>query len=244
VLRRLARALACAAFVAGCGGSVAPTATPAAVTQPSSLPATQATTPSPTASLVATPVASGPLALCAVGKKECFVSAGTYTTAPFEPAFTFSLDTTWKNTRAYEHGGGIGTQEGDLNWASGITAGFDGTASGANAEPPIGPTVEDFIAFLDAVESSDTLTRTGSGEVTIAGAKGRYVDFVRTENGAAVGFSVLEDTFILDRQAKARFIAVDVDGTTAVFVLEGQFAHTFDALLKRLQPVLDSIVWQ
>ena len=92
--------------------------------------------------------ASGDGQLCAEGHETCPLAAGTYTTAPFEPAFSFTVETGWTNERAYDDGGGIAKQQGGIYWASGVTA---GTVDEEEVEIAAG--VDGFVAFLQRFEA-------------------------------------------------------------------------------------------
>jgi hypothetical protein len=61
--------------------------------------------------------------LCAVEFETCPLEAGTYSAAPFEPAFTFMVDDGWTNDRAWPDGGGVSKSDGGFYWASGVEAG-------------------------------------------------------------------------------------------------------------------------
>jgi hypothetical protein len=176
--------------------------------------------------------------LCAEGHQACPIEAGTYTAAPFEPNFSFTIDDGWLNDRAFADGGGISHDTGGIYWASGVAS---GTVNEGDVE--IAPGVDGFIGFLQSLEAIG-MTVSEPSDATIDGAAGQQID-VETNEVAAPGlYFVAEDAFNLAAGEKSRFIVVDQGGETVVFVLDAFAASDFDTWVDTAQPVMDSISWE
>lgn len=225
----------------GCSGAAVPSVPPASAAASPTISQTAAPTPSPSVarSSAAPSTASGAGKLCAKEHEVCPIAAGTYSSAPFEHPFTFTIDgDDWTNDRAWPHGGSMtkgGTDS--FLWASGITVGRVG-----DTDSPIGPTQQDFIDHLRKFTQFE-VTATPV-PVTVGGVSGLQVDVVAT--GEAPGLFVFpEDAFNLSAGEKVRFIVLDKEGATVVLMVESFKEATFDAFMTGVaQPILDGLTWE
>jgi hypothetical protein len=176
--------------------------------------------------------------LCAGGQDDpsCSLTPGTYSADPFKPRFTFTITETWTNDRRYADGGSISLSDAAFLWASGVSAG-----SVADNEVAIEPGPAGFVAFLGKFKG---FTLSAQGPAVVDGVTGIQVD-VETKGTAAPGiFQIKEDVFNLDAGEKARFILLEKDGTTVIFIIDAFKAAGFDAFLTKAQPVLDRVTWE
>jgi hypothetical protein len=206
----------------------------ASVSAPASVPAATATATAAASPSPSTAVGT----LCAGDQTQpsCELAPGTYSADPFSPGFTFTIAEPWTNERRYADGGGISLGEAAFFWASGVSAGtVDGT--GVAIDPgPAG-----FLAFLAKFEG---FTLSEPGTATVDGVSGIQVDVETKETAAPQIFEIQADVFNLDAGEKARFILLDKDGTTVIFIIDAFKAADFDAFLAKAQPVLDSVTWE
>ena len=210
---------------------------------PASVPSASASAPASVPAATATAAAS-PSPSIAVGTRcagdqsqpPCELAPGTYSADPFSPGFTFTIAEPWTNERRYADGGGISLGEAAFFWASGVSAGtVDGT--GVAIEPgPAG-----FLAFLAKFEG---FALSEPGTATVDGVSGIQVDVETKETAAQQIFEIQFDVFNLDAGEKARFILLDKDGTTVIFIIDAFKAADFDAFLSKAQPLLDSVTWE
>ena len=231
-MRRLAgvSSILAIGLLAGCGG---------AQTSPSSSVVIDPTSPTDTlaASASARPSAAGVGALCAEGRQSCPLEAGTYSSAPFEPEFTFSVDDEWTNDRAYAEAGAVSRENGALSWASGVTV---GTVGGEDFL--IGPTADEFVAFLQALEAT-AIDVSDPTPVTVADVSGQQVDVTTGPVDAGSLFFLDDDEFGLVADEKARFLVLDNEGEHLVFILESYVATDFDEWIETVTPVVESVTW-
>jgi hypothetical protein len=235
-------ALGCGMLIAILGlGACAPGATPSAppsvVSVSPSQPVTPAATasPSPTAS---PSTAAAAATLCAGGQFDpsCELTPGTYSADPFKPGFTFTITETWTNDRRYADGGSISLGDAAFLWASGVSAG-----TVADKEVAIGPGPAGFVAFLGQFKG---FTMSAPGPAVVDGVNGIQID-VETNGTAAPGiFQIKDDVYNLDAGEKARFILLEKDGNTVIFIIDAFQEAGFDAFLVKAQPVLDSVTWE
>lgn len=227
--------------IVGCAGTAtdqAPTSSLAASTDGPSAPASEAA-PSTEPSSAASSTASGDGALCAKGFETCPIPAGTYSSAPFEHPFTFTISgDDWTNDRNWPHGGSMTKAAANsFLWASGVVS---GDVSGTTVE--IGPTPADFIAHL---RKFDGFTVSEPVPVTVDGVSGSQVDVLSNDVGAGGMFLLPEDGFNLSPGEKTRFLVLDKDGATVILFVESFKVSTFDAFLADVaQPILDGLTWQ
>ncbi len=222
-------------------GACASGATPSLPTNvPSSAPSQSATpsatpSPSPTAS-PSTAIATA--TLCAGGQSDpsCELPPGTYSADPFKPGFTFTITEPWTNDRRYADGGGLSFGDAAFLWASGVSAG-----TVADSEVAIGPGPAGFVAFLGQFEG---FTLSEPGPAVVDGVTGIQVDVETNGTAAPHFFQITDDVYNLDAGEKARFILLEKDGTTVIFMLDAFKAAGFDAFLAKGQPVLDSVAWE
>jgi hypothetical protein len=121
-------------------------------------------------------------------------------------------------------------------WASGVTAG-----TVADKEVAIGPGTAGFVAFLGQFKG---FTLSAPGPAVVDGVTGIQLD-VETNGTAAPGmFQIKNDVFNLDAGEKARFVLLEKDGTTVIFIIDAFKAAGFDAFLTKAQPVFDSVTWE
>ena len=229
-------AIICTLAVIGCQGggtaSSAPSSPPAsasaAVASPSSTPTASTAEASSGAPVVA--------ALCAEGMAEpCGIAPGTYSTAPFEEAFTFTIVSTWQNDRAWPHGGEIFLADGAIQWASGVKVGVvDGI------DEAIGPTPADLIAHLRKTEG---FTVGEVSPVTVGDEAGQQVDVLTNDTEVHGIIRIEEDDLNLAPGEKIRFLVIDKGGQTVILTIDAFKADQFEAFEAVAQPVIDSIVW-
>lgn len=181
---------------------------------------------------------AGDGALCAQGHEPCPLEPGTYSSAPFEPEFMFTVDAGWQNDRAYADGGGISKGVGGLYWASGVSGGTVG-----DEEVEIGATPDEFLAFLQSLAAVG-MTVSEPTRTTVDGIEGQQLDVTSNEVEAFGLFFLAEDQFNLAPDEKARFIALDKDGDTVVLILDSFEAAGFDDWLETVGPVVESISWE
>lgn len=199
--------------------------------------ATASQSPAASDSVPASASAGGEGELCAVEFETCPLEAGTYSVAPFEPPFTFAVDAGWTNERAWPDAGGVSKGDGAFYWASGVEAGTVGSE-----EVEIGATVDDFVAFLASLEAIG-MTVSEASEVTVDGAAGQQVDVESNDVDAPGLFSLDDDQFNLVPDEKARFLVVERDGETVVFIIDAFTTDAFDSWIETAQPVVDSVSW-
>ena len=239
LVRRGAIALCVALVVASCGATTTP---PAASSIASSEPSKVSASPSEAATPSASPTAAAsPSAavgkLCAKEFEPCALPAGTYRAAPFEPGFTFAVDgDDWVNQRAWPHGGGVTYTDGAFFWMT-------GPMSGRVDDKPvkIGDTPEDMVKFLH--QPKDWVVADPK-PVTIDGVSGVAVDAVTGPKARGGLLTFPEDAFNTDPKEKIRWIILDKDGKTVVFLLDSFKETGFDAVSARIQPVIDSVKWE
>jgi hypothetical protein len=175
--------------------------------------------------------------LCAVDHTPCELPGGTYSAAPFEPAFSFTIEGSWQNDRAFSDGGGISQDTGGIYWASGVERGRLG-----DEEVEIGATPEQFIAFLQSLSLAGA-TVSAQSEQSVGDHSGASVDVESGDEPLPGLYLIDADAFNLAPNEKARFIVLDVEGETVVFVVDAFASADFDAWLATAQPVLDSVTW-
>jgi hypothetical protein len=221
--------LAVGLLLAACG--------PASQSQP---PASLAeSVPASASASVSATVGEGGGRLCAEGHSPCQIPAGTYTAAPFEPDFSFTIEEPWQNDRAFADGGGISLgSAGGIFWASQVSR---GTVGGEEVE--IGGSVDDFVSFLQRFEALG-LTISDPTPVTVDGATGQQVDVTTNQAEAPALYLVAEDAFNLVPGEKARFMVLDKDGETVLLIIDSFTTDGFDSWVAAAQPVLDTIVWK
>jgi hypothetical protein len=228
--------------IIGCAGAPTDQAPPSSVvTSPTDTPDPSGTGAAPSSgpSSPAPSTASGEGSLCAKAFETCPIPAGTYSSAPFEHPFTFTINgDDWTNDRNWPHGGSM-TKAGanSFLWASGVTT---GQVSDTTVE--IGPTPADFIAHL---RKFDGFTVSEPVPVTVDGVSGSQIDVLSNDVAAGGMFLLPEDGFNLAPGEKARFLVLDKDGATVLLFIESFKASTFDAFMTDVaQPILDDLAWQ
>ncbi len=232
-MRRLTLGIILVLGLAGCSGQG-----DASSTAPG---AEESTALSPSAAESASSSASsggGVGALCAEGHEPCPLEAGTYSSAPFEPAFTFTIDDDWLNDRAFADGGGISKETGGIYWASGVSG---GTVAGEEVE--IGASPEEFVAFLQTLEVAG-MTVSEPTPASVDGVEGQQVDVAANDVEAPALYFIEEDQFNLVANEKARFIVLEKDGETLILIIDSFTAADFDEWLATAEPVMESIRWE
>ena len=192
-------------------------------------------TSSPTSTPTTVPTASG---LCAHEFTGCKIAAGTYSTAPFDHPFTFTIETEWENTRAWPDGGEIAPtpQVGAFQWGSGVAKG--------NVEGkvvPIGPKPADLIAHLRKFEGFNVGQ---PSPATIGGVLGQQLDVLTNETKAQAFLLSEKDAFNVAPGEKLRFFIFDRSGETVFLIVDAFKEADFDSFSAIVQPILDSIVWK
>ena len=177
-------------------------------------------------------------ALCNEGQEPCPLEPGTYSAAPFEPAFTFLLEDEWVNDIAVADAGALSQQMGGIFWTSGVTR---GTVGGAGVT--IEPTAGGFVAFLQSL-SATGMTVSAPTPTTVDLVEGQQIDVATNDVRASGLYFAASDTFNLGPGEKARFIVLDHAGVTVVLVLEAFAEADFDQWLETVAPVVESISWE
>jgi len=213
-------------------------ASEAASAAPGSEPPRASASVSPAESTEAPASATGEGALCAVGHETCPLEAGTYTAAPFEPNFAFTIDDGWTNDRAFADGGGISQESGGIYWASGVEAGRIG-----EEDIEIGASTDDFVIFLRGFEAVG-MSVSEPTPITVDGVSGQQVDVESNEAEAPGLYQIAEDSFNLVPGEKARFLVLDKGGETVILIIDAFASDDFDDWVETAQPVLDSISWK
>ena len=226
------------AAVAACGGS---NRSPAAVMTPEPVATTRSAAVTGTPPTLEPTAATGPAALCAVDGDLCAIEAGTYTTAPFEPAFTFTIASTWGNTRAYADGGGIDPTQtrGAIFWIS-------GTAHAV--VEPMEWRIEDerdFARYIKLLKAERGYEVGATTAASIGGVDGLQVDVTRRAGVSSTdaGFFLAEDVYYYEPGGQSRVYFIETPGMWTFFVVEGD-AERFESIMEVAQPVLESIVWE
>jgi hypothetical protein len=239
LVRRGSIALCVSIVVASCGGSTpSPEASSIASPEPSTVSASPSETAAPSVSTTATASASAAAGkLCAKEFEACALPAGTYRAGPFEPGFTFTVDgDDWVNQRAWPHGGGVTYTDGAFFWMTGPMSGMiDDKAV------KVGDAPEDMVKFLDLPKD---WVVADPQPVTVDGVNGVSVDTVTGPKARPGLLTFPEDAFNTDPKEKIRWIVLDKDGKTVVFLLDAFKEADFDAVSARVQPVLDSVKWE
>lgn len=230
--------------LAACSGGSTPSASggdplagspaaPSAAASASAVPSASAG-PSASAAPSASASADGNLDLCPVDFETCRLLAGTYSPSRVIPAMTFTLDEGWDGYRHFTDAFSIGKIKPTLflSMASDVKVGFGGI--------PVEAGIAGFELLLRSV---DPLTVGKATPVTVGGKTGIQVDVVATGEASGL-YRVAEDAYNLAAGQKARFIVLDVGGTTVVFVFESMTEAEFDAVVAEVQPVLDSITFE
>ncbi len=225
--------LAIAVMLAGCGGPGGDASDVPASVNEQTQPAASVTESAP-----ASADAAGEDELCAVDHQPCPIEAGTYTAAPFEPNFLFTVEDGWQNDRAFADGGGISMDTGGIFWASGVA---EGTVGGEQME--IGASVDDFVSFLQGFEAIG-MTVSEPEPVTVDGVSGQQVDVQTNEAEAPALYLVAEDQFNLVPGEKARFLVLDKEGETVLLIIDSFTTEGFDDWVATAQPVIDTISWE
>ncbi len=220
-----------------CGSGATPSPPPSVVSASPSQLATPAATASP--SPAASPSkATAAATLCAGGQSDpsCDLTPGTYSADPFKPGFTFTITEPWTNDRRYADGGSISIPDAAFLWASGVSVG-----TVADKEVAIGPGPAGFVAFLGQFKG---FTLSAPVPAVVDGVNGIQVDVETNETDAPGMFQIKADVFNLDAGEKARFILLEKDGITVMFMIDAFKEAGFDAFLVKAQPVLDSVTWE
>ena len=233
-------ALVAALTVGACGGAsgTAPTggSVPAASTGPTTVPASSSLAPvaTPSASAPAEPSAvAGVLDLCPQEREPCPLPPGTYSPSRTTPKMTFTLGDGWTGFRHYEDAFGLGNQDGvAFSMARDVEVGFGGT--------PLEPGLAGFQAFLEAADVLEVQT---VAPVTVGGMEGIQIDVVATGDAGGL-YQVAKDQYNLSAGQKARFIVLDLEGTTVVFVFESADEASFPTAEAAVQPILESLTFE
>jgi hypothetical protein len=240
--RRAGLVIGVVVLVTACGGT---TSSPATSSAP--IPETSASAePSGAAPATASPAAStsesaspavAARKLCAKEFDACPLPEGTYRAAPFEPGFTFTIEgDDWTNVRAWPHGGGVTYADGAFFWMTGAVKGI------LDDKPvKIGSKPEDMVAYLNR---PDDWVVAKPAPITIDGATGVAVDTVTGPKARQTFLNFPEDAFNTDPKEKIRWIVLEKDGATILFLLDSFKEGNFDAVSSRVQPVIDSIAWE
>lgn len=222
------------ALLTACGGA----STESSSTEEASAPDNAGPSASASPSEPGESEAAGAGELCAVEFETCPLDAGTYSSSPFDPEFTFVVDDGWTNERAWPDGGGVSKEGGAVYWISGVTTGMV-----AEHEIEIGADVEGFMTFLQSLEAVG-MTVSEATEVEVDGAAGMQID-VETNEVEAPGLMAMEsDSFNLAPGETARFLVLDVDGETVVLIIDAFLSEDFESVVAIGEPVIASIRWE
>jgi hypothetical protein len=234
---RAALATAILILLAGCGGSTGPSASGEASSAPS-VAVVASTPPSPTATAAPSPSPSpSPAAITLCGKERtaCPVAAGTYYSAVFKPSFNITIADGWSNDWNFPRIGLFGNQPGSFVWMTQVFAADDSLQIIQVAHDPAG-----IVAFLRKRPGISVGPET---PVTIDGASGLQVD-VTASRRINVILGANPTAPQVQANSKARYVIVDRNGSTVVFIAMADKVADFDAIMAQAQPMLDSITWR
>jgi hypothetical protein len=242
--RILFTAIAVSALLSvGCSGSTtsslpiqsaAPTVASLATEAPTAAP-----TGTPEQTVAPTPIPSA-MALCASpdasGLKGCPLPAGTYTSAPFEVPFRFTIPDGWANHNKQVEGGEI--RKGDavgLAWAVHM----------ADVSPTIGASTEALFKFF---RTQPVVTASAPVPVTIGGIEGSSMDLSIGTKGKVLFHSVSSadhgTSWRFSPGTKVRMMAVEVHDTLVLLMADVTPIAGFEGQMTSIQPILDSIAWE
>lgn len=109
-------------------------------------------------------------------------------------------------------------------------------------EPPIGPSVEDFVAALSSLPQFQV---TAPVDVTVGGFQGKQIELTALESGfgcrRVIPWIGADDTVQLNAGDTFRVNILDVDGVRIVMHSENEVAESDAAVEAELQQILDSI---
>lgn len=246
--RRLTKAALIAAVaiaIAGCAGTTTapsislPTAAASGATSPSGASPSPAGSPAASAGASGSPTHASPsggtLDLCPGEREPCELEAGTYSPSRTTPKMTFTLDEGWTGFRHYEDAFSVGKDDPAglfLSMARDVKAGMGGTS--------VEPGTVGFEAFLGSVTQ---LQPEAAAPVTVGGIEGIQIDVVANADAGGL-YQVEKDQYNLSAGQKARFIILEVEDTTVVFVFESGTEDDFDEVEAEVQPVLDSLTFE
>jgi hypothetical protein len=146
---------------------------------------------------------------------------------------TFTIGPDWTGYRHYADAWSIGKESGVfLSMARDVDAGLGGAA--------VEPGTAGFEAFLGSLS---VLEPQAAAPVTVGGIQGIQIDVVATGDAGGL-YSVETDQYNLSPGQKARFIVLDVEGTTVIFVFESLDEASFPAAEAEVQPILDSLTFE
>jgi hypothetical protein len=187
------------------------------------------------------PVDCSPPTICDIGT----MPPGPYTYGGFPAPLTFTTHEPWLG-RLFPDG--FGLEAPDVPAALYVMT-FDGSVFDLPCgEMPAttGPSVD---AFADWIGEHPSLDASSPEPVTVGGATGVAIDVTATlpagcSDGTLTVFGNPLDPFFLVDGERVRFVAVDVLGTTVVFIIDVfDPAVPFDPFLARAQSVLDSMAF-
>lgn len=182
-----------------------------------------------------------PPAVCDFGT----MPPGTYVYGGFPASLSFTTTEAWHG-RLFPDG--LGLESLDVPAALYIM-----TFNGAVFDLPCGeaPATTESTpqAFVDWIAAHPSLDAGAPSAMSVGGAPGIAIDITGAlppgcSDGTLSLFGVPEDPFFVVDAERVRFVAVDVLGTTVVFIID-VFEPTddFDAFLARAQGVLDSMIF-
>ena len=186
--------------------------------------------------------------LCAKAFEPCDLTPGTYSAAPFDHPFRFTVSDGWTNVWYGVHGGWNELLPyGRWWWASAILY-------TCNMILPLSLFFQKlrrspFQADRSSWASKPTHPKRFSGLtlsqpqlITIGGRSATEVDVTVNKDAPEI-FSVDQNAFNLGAGEKVRFDLVDMNDQTLVVVLEAVEASQFDKFIDRTKQIYDSITW-
>ena len=208
---------------------------------PTIVPITPIPTVAPTVAVTpsASPTAA-PAALCFSGASPCALSPGTFTTAPFKPAFHFTLADGWSNDILDPTGGEVVDANGSIFWLAKPQG-----ADQSGQTVTIGSTPAAVVTYLTKLAGVTVSTPVS---VTIGGDAATQIDITSTVRNNFVLVTSGRDHpggigFGLHATTKARFLILSHAGTTITIVVSTESPSDFSSVIATVQPILDSIGW-
>ena len=231
-------------LVAGCSTAATPSAPERTAPPTTAAVLTPAPTVGPTATATATPPSTpvpSAQALCAnrdaSGLSGCPLAAGTYTSAPFEVPFRFTIADGWANHIRVVQAGAI---------RKGPAIGFAWGVRLADVSPTIGASTDALFKFF---RGQRVVTASDPVPVTIGGVEGSSMDVSVGKKGEILFHSSTADglqgtSWRFTPGTKVRMIGVEVHDTLVLLMVDVSPVKAFDDEMAKIQPILDSIVWQ
>lgn len=178
--------------------------------------------------------------LCSTGPgEECPVGRGHYAVPEFTPPVAFDLADDWTNSGVAEHLVTFlkpGTSDEYFEFASDVTQGLN---DGGGEITRIENTPEGFVKWLG---TRKTLTVEEPVKSTLGGAPATRIDVVAKEETDLYRYNGVVATYHVVPGQRIRFVTAMVQNTRVQVAAEAPDAK-FDALWKRVAPILESVTF-